>query len=171
MCMNMSYETFAKVQQFLSRVFLYVLYIYNNMTLSKREKLGMFALALVVIGLVLFFTVGRSKENYSSSNKRTFGTTYWADQAYQLDLKKLSSQEAYDKVMKLPERRRKLKYLKLKANSLIFKIKNTRNIITLKMLIKELEKAKGAIKEEKRKLKGPFMPKIPIIGGPGIYKR
>lgn len=125
----------------------------NNMKISTRAKGGI-VLALVVIGLVLYFTVGRSKENYSPRNKGTYGT-YWADQAYQLDLKKLSSQEAYDKVMKRPERRRKLQYLKLKANSLIY----------------ELKKAKGAIKEEKRKLKGPFMPQIPIIGGPPMYKR
>jgi len=138
------------------------------MTLSKREKLGIM-FALVVIGLVLFFTVGRSKENYSPRNKET----KWADKAYQLDLKKLSSQEAYDKVMNRPERRRERQYLKLKANSIIFRIKNTRNIKTLKMLNNELEKTKRDIKKEKekRRLKGPFMPKIPIIGGPGKYKR
>lgn len=138
----------------------------NNMKISTRAKGGI-VLALVVIGLVLYFTVGRSKENYSPRNKGT----YWADQAYQLDLKKLSSQEAYDKVMKRPERRRKLQYLKLKAKSLIFKMKNTRNMLEIKMLKYELKKAKGAIKEEKRKLKGPFMPQIPIIGGPPMYKR
>ena len=140
---------------------------YNKMS----KSVGCYILlALVVIGLVLYFTVGRSKENYSPRNKGTYGT-YWADQAYQLDLKKLSSQEAYDKVMKRPERRRKLQYLKLKANSLIFKMKNTRNIRIYEMLKNELKKAKGAIKEEKRKLKGPFMPQIPIIGGPPMYKR
>lgn len=153
---------------------------YNKMKMSKR--VGCYILlALVVIGLVLFFTVGRSKENYSPRNKETFGT-YWADQAYQLDLKKLSSQEAYDKVMKRPERRRKLKYLKLKENSLIFKIKNTRNMLEIKMLKNELKKTKGDIKKEKRRLKvkvkvkgplkvkGPFMPQIPIIGRPGMPK-
>ena len=55
----MSYETSQKFNNFFSCVFLCVLYIYNNMTLSKREKLGIM-FALVVIGLVLFFTVGRS---------------------------------------------------------------------------------------------------------------
>mgnify|MGYP007082120166 CR=1 FL=1 len=139
---------------------------YNKMKMSKR--VGCYILlALVVIGLVLFFTVDRSKENYSPRNKET----YWAGKAYQLDLKKLSSQEAYDKVMNRPERRRKLKYLELRADSIIFKIENTRNIITHKMLKNELKITKGDIKKEKRRLKGPFMPKIPIIGGPGKYKR
>lgn len=140
---------------------------YNKMS----KSVGCYILlALVVIGLVLFFTVGRSKENYSPSKPFIKGT-YWADQAYQLDLKKLSSQEAYDKVMERPERRRKLKYLKMEAKSIRFKIKNTKNMLEIKRLKKKLKKTKGAIKEEKRKLKGPFMPKIPIIGGPGVYKR
>ena len=123
----------------------------NNMKISTRAKSGI-VLALVVIGLVLYFTVGRSKENYSPRNKETFGT-YWADQAYQLDLKKLSSQEAYDKVMKRPERRRKLQYLKLKKASLIFKMKNTRNIRIYEMLNKKLKETKDDIKKEKRRLK------------------
>ena len=142
---------------------------YNKMS----KSVGCYILlALVVIGLVLFFTVGRSKENYSPSKPFIKGT-YWADQAYKLDLKKLSPREAYAKVMNRRERRRKLKYLKLKANSLIFKIKNTRNMLEIKMLKNELKKTKGDIKKEKRRLKvkGPFMPQIPIIGGPVIYKR
>ena len=122
-----------------------------------------FVLALAVVTLSI--VICRSKENYSNI------ATYWADQAYQLDLKKLSSQEAYDKVMKRPERKRKLNYLKLEANSIIFKIKNTKNMLIRNQLKMKLKKTKGAIKEEKRKLKGQFMPKIPIIGGPGVYKR
>ena len=139
------------------------------MTLSKSEKLGIILIAINIFIVAMYFTVGRSKENYSPRIKET----YWADNASKLDLKKLSPQEAYAKVMKRPERRRKRKYLKLKADSLIFKIKNTRNIITHKMLKNELEKTKRDIKKEKekRRLKGPFMPKIPIIGGPGKYKR
>ena len=128
-------------------------------------------LALVVIGLVLFFTVCRSKENYSPRNKETFGT-YWADQAYKLDLKKLSPREAYDKVMERDEEKRKLKYLKMKAKSIRFKIKNTKNMLEIKKLKKKLKKTKGAIKDETRRLKvkGPFMPQIPIIGRPSMPK-
>ena len=84
------------------------------MTLSKREKLGMFALALVVIGLVLFFTVGRSKENYSPRNKET----YWADKAYRLPFASIEEKEAAKKkVDKAPNQERK--YQQVRRNLLI----------------------------------------------------
>ena len=45
-------------------------------------------------------------------------------------------------------------------------------MLTIKKLKKKLKKTKGDIKKEKRRLKvkGPFMPQIPIIGGPSMPK-
>ena len=77
------------------------------MTLSKREKLGIM-FALVVIGLVLFFTVGRSKENYR-------GRTKWADKAYQLPWHRIGGdpQASYDRVMRALDRKKEFRQEKV----------------------------------------------------------
>jgi len=105
------------------------------MTLSKREKLGIM-FALVVIGLVLFFTVGRSKENYSNI------ATYWADKAYQLPFaSRKESQEAYLKVLEAPNRKRK--YQQVRRNLLIALIRKA----TAQGKSKKVKKLKDKLKK------------------------
>lgn len=76
------------------------------MTLSKREKLGIM-FALVVIGLVLFFTVGRSKENYRNIN------TYWEDKAFRLPFASIKEKkEAKREVNKAPNKKKKYQWIR-----------------------------------------------------------
>lgn len=109
------------------------------MTLSKREKLGIM-FALVVIGLVLFFTVGRSKENYRNIN------TYWEDKAFRLPFDSIEEkEEAYLKV--LEAQNQKKKYQQVRYNLLVALIRKA----TAQGKSKKVKKLKDKLKKLKKK--------------------
>jgi len=86
--------------------------MFNNLKKMITSENMLILKSLVVIGLVLFFTVGRSKENYRNIN------TYWEEKAFRLPFdSKKKKKDAKREVKNAPNQKRK--YQQVRRNLLI----------------------------------------------------
>ena len=114
------------------------------MTLSKSEKLGIILIAINIFIVAMFFTVGRSKENYRNIN------TYWEDKAFRLPFASIKEKERAKREVKEAPNKKK-KYQWIRYNLLVAQIRTEKRKTQGKPESTKLTKLKDKLNKLKAK--------------------